>query len=936
MNSNSGVLVAAPGRSSIGPSNTTTSIVTPLGEHPDDEKDTFSSWHNMTRTLAHYERQEQIGEGTYGQVYRARCKDTGRVVALKKMRMHHGGYWGMPLQFIREIKILKKLTHPNLLQMIEVVTSKGVEELDEDDPITKPHSGKANGAEKDRVSDARESYKGNLFLVLEYVSHDLTGLMDVAYQFTEVQVKCIFRQLLEACAYMHQHKYVHRDIKSSNILLDSHFRVKLADFGLARNIEPPLLDQMHDRSNSSSGSSSSSVEFTNKVITLWYRPPEILTGATQYGPAVDVWSAGCILAELLLGKPLLPGKSDLEQLKLIADMLGTPAPDTWDYLSSMKRVRSGEITLDMRKPKMSRLRDKYAAKIPTTAMNLLDKLLAWDPRKRLTATGALQNKYFWSQPVAPEDPAELGEIQVGPGGHFHEFQTKKKRKEAKIVAEAAREKAKFKGATEEEAQDEFDNVYRGLMKKVAQEGLGDVGKKKEIQKPGLVSTQSMKKDIDTVEQDESSRRRREETDSRSDRPKHHRDKERRSSGDKSDRRRNSRDAEDFDGSHKRRLSDNGVDDRPNKRLGRDRPSEERRSTRRYSVDDEDDYSRRHYDDDENSDRRSRSHRSSKSKKSKRKSKDRPHGRERSRNDRHRSRDRDAVLPHIPMPGFEDRRQEGDPYEAPAFPPMGQNSPSREEGHNSEKTQNMSRSDIFPPVTSDSKDSHLMEKERRKDTIQTAVNERGDRDQGAPQKAGPSLERRMRNDTDRVRDGRDRRGVPLREGPPSGRDMDGFRDNSRGPPMMRGPPPQRNREGGPGHFRDERRDMPRAIHQPPQQERDVDRGPNRFRDDRRGMGRNQPMSPDRPRAGRDRDLGRDDRRGPGMDGPLPGPHGSAGQYGPPIDDRPPPSRSDGHPDFGQYGRRIGNDQGPPEGRRRNEQAGHYGPPSQRRERDHRRR
>ncbi|EEC50252.1 predicted protein, partial [Phaeodactylum tricornutum CCAP 1055/1] len=355
----------------------------------------------MTRTLAHYERQEQIGEGTYGQVYRARCKDTGRVVALKKMRMHHGGYWGMPLQFIREIKILKKLTHPNLLQMIEVVTSKG----------------------KDRVSDARESYKGNLFLVLEYVSHDLTGLMDVAYQFTEVQVKCIFRQLLEACAYMHQHKYVHRDIKSSNILLDSHFRVKLADFGLARNIEPPF-----------------SVEFTNKVITLWYRPPEILTGATQYGPAVDVWSAGCILAELLLGKPLLPGKSDLEQLKLIADMLGTPAPDTWDYLSSMKRVRSGEITLDMRKPKVSRLRDKYAAKIPTTAMNLLDKLLAWDPRKRLTATGALQNKYFWSQPVAPEDPAELGEIQVGPGGHFHEFQTKKKRKEAKIVAEAAREK----------------------------------------------------------------------------------------------------------------------------------------------------------------------------------------------------------------------------------------------------------------------------------------------------------------------------------------------------------------------------------------------------------------------------------------------------------------------------------------------------------------
>lgn len=202
-------------------------------------------WRSMTRTIAHYERIEQIGEGTYGQVYRARCKDTNEVVALKKIRVHHGGYWGMPPTVIREIKILKRLRHPNLVQMVEVVSSKGVEHLDEEDEVSEKHK----SSKKDRVVDAREGFKGNLFLVLEYVSHDLTGLMDVAYRFSEVQVKCIFRQLLEALHYMHDNKYVHRDIKSSNILIDHNFRVKLADFGLARCLEPPILDKIHEYVN---------------------------------------------------------------------------------------------------------------------------------------------------------------------------------------------------------------------------------------------------------------------------------------------------------------------------------------------------------------------------------------------------------------------------------------------------------------------------------------------------------------------------------------------------------------------------------------------------------------------------------------------------------------------------------------------------------------
>lgn len=204
------------------------------------------NWSDMTRTIAHYQRLEQIGEGTYGQVYRARCLQTDRQVALKKIRVHHGGYWGMPPTVIREIKILKRLKHPNLVTMIEVVSSKGVEWLDTHDEHREDKKLKNSAEKTDKISDAREAYKGNLFLVLEYVNHDLTGLMDVAYQFTPIQIKSILKQLIEGLAYMHQEKYVHRDIKSSNILIDSRFRVKLADFGLARCIEPPILDKLHE------------------------------------------------------------------------------------------------------------------------------------------------------------------------------------------------------------------------------------------------------------------------------------------------------------------------------------------------------------------------------------------------------------------------------------------------------------------------------------------------------------------------------------------------------------------------------------------------------------------------------------------------------------------------------------------------------------------
>lgn len=222
----------------------------------------------QTRSIAHYKRIEQIGEGTYGQVYKAICLSSQRIVALKKIRLTSVSTEGLPRTVIREIKILKALRHENMVQMLEVVSSKGCEYLDQDDehkeekrkrlqqgeaeqtqprqvkmsqqsdrPQSEYKSSSHNNNDLTTTSTNTEKYMGNLFLVLEYISHDLSGILDMGVRFTPVQSKCIFRQLLSVLEYMHDKRYVHRDLKSSNILIDERYHVKLADFGLARSLD---------------------------------------------------------------------------------------------------------------------------------------------------------------------------------------------------------------------------------------------------------------------------------------------------------------------------------------------------------------------------------------------------------------------------------------------------------------------------------------------------------------------------------------------------------------------------------------------------------------------------------------------------------------------------------------------------------------------------
>ena len=155
----------------------------------------------------------------------------------------------------------------------------------------------------------------------------------------------------------------------------------------------------------------------------------------------------------------------MDQLKLIFDLIGTPNETSWEGFHELKLIRTGEVTID--KQRRSKLRQKYGSRIqPATALSLFEKLLELDPKKRFTASRALEHRYFQSEPVAPADPRDLGTINLGgDGSGYHEFQTKKRRREAKAVAKVAEEESKSRGEIVEKQKEAFDKAYRDHLKK---------------------------------------------------------------------------------------------------------------------------------------------------------------------------------------------------------------------------------------------------------------------------------------------------------------------------------------------------------------------------------------------------------------------------------------------------------------------------------------
>lgn len=295
-----------------------------------------SSANTARDQVERYQRMDVLGEGTYGVVYRAIDKTTGRTVALKKMRLDRTEE-GIPQTALREVSILQEVHHLNIVNLLDVICS-----------------------------------DGKLYLIFEFVDQDLKKALDKRGGcFTGVILKRLIWQLLDGLYFCHRHRIVHRDLKPANILLTTDGTLKIADFGLARAFQVP----MHT--------------YTHEVVTLWYRAPEILLGEKHYSPAVDMWSVGCIFAELAKGKVLFRGDSEIGELFEIFQVLGTPNDMTnWPGVSKLPDFK--DVFPKFPGKKMS----EVVPQLDADGADLLMLMLRYNPAERISAKEAMRHPWF--------------------------------------------------------------------------------------------------------------------------------------------------------------------------------------------------------------------------------------------------------------------------------------------------------------------------------------------------------------------------------------------------------------------------------------------------------------------------------------------------------------------------------------------------------------
>eukprot|EP01118_Nematostelium_gracile_P002168 TRINITY_DN123_c0_g1_i1.p1 TRINITY_DN123_c0_g1~~TRINITY_DN123_c0_g1_i1.p1 ORF type:complete len:294 (+),score=48.02 TRINITY_DN123_c0_g1_i1:43-924(+) len=285
--------------------------------------------------VGRYTKKGKLGEGTYGKVYLAQDRETRELVAMKKMILETEDE-GIPSTAIREISLLKELSdHANIVKLKEVLYM-----------------------------------RNRLYLIFEYLEHDLKAYMDSVAVMDNRLVKSYLYQMIKGIAFCHSHRILHRDLKPQNLLIDKKGKLKLADFGLSRAFGIPLR------------------QYTHEVVTLWYRAPEILLGQARYSTPVDIWSVGCIFAEMIHKLPLFPGDSEIDQIFRIFRVLGTPNDHIWPGVTSLPDYQP---TFPQNPPQSF---SKLFPQLETSGRDLLEQMLQYEPSKRISAQQALEHPYF--------------------------------------------------------------------------------------------------------------------------------------------------------------------------------------------------------------------------------------------------------------------------------------------------------------------------------------------------------------------------------------------------------------------------------------------------------------------------------------------------------------------------------------------------------------
>ncbi|CAI9088888.1 OLC1v1023339C1 [Oldenlandia corymbosa var. corymbosa] len=318
------------------------------------EADFFTEYGDANR----YKILEVIGKGSYGVVCAAIDTHTGEKVAIKKITdiFEH---ISDAIRILREVKLLRLLRHPDIVEIKRIM-----------------------------LPPSKRDFR-DIYVVFELMESDLHQVIKANDDLTHEHHRFFLYQMLRALKYMHTANVYHRDLKPKNVLANANCKLKICDFGLARV---------------SFSDTPTTIFWTDYVATRWYRAPELCGSFfSKYTPAIDIWSIGCIFAEVLTGRPLFPGKSVVHQLELITDLLGTPSAD---IISGVRNEKARKYLTDMRKKQPVSFAEKFPNADPL-ALQLLQRLLAFDPKDRPTAEEALADPYFKGLAKIEREPSCL-------------------------------------------------------------------------------------------------------------------------------------------------------------------------------------------------------------------------------------------------------------------------------------------------------------------------------------------------------------------------------------------------------------------------------------------------------------------------------------------------------------------------------------------------